>query len=109
MADSNGHKEPQTSAQDNAEPAKDKEPVVSKPYVMPDDPEEGSVEALTKDVADAKASQGEADAFALSVLKASLGGVDLTADWGAQLFDAYKDSATHPKGSPAFLAALGLK
>ena len=54
MADSNGHKEPQTSAQDNATPANDKEPVVSKPYVMPDDPEEGSVEALTKDVADAK-------------------------------------------------------
>jgi molecular chaperone GrpE len=54
MADSNGHKEPQTSAQDNAVPANDKEPVVSKPYVMPDDPEEGSVEALTKDVADAK-------------------------------------------------------
>jgi molecular chaperone GrpE len=54
MADSNGHKEPQTSAQDNAVPANDKEPVVSKPYVMPDDPDEGSVEALTKDVADAK-------------------------------------------------------
>ena len=54
MADSNGHKEPQTSGQDNAVPANDKEPVVPKPYVMPDDPEEGSVEALTKDVADAK-------------------------------------------------------
>ena len=54
MADSNGHKEPQAAAQDNATPANDKEPVVSKPYVMPDDPEEGSVEALTKDVADAK-------------------------------------------------------
>ncbi|MBI3701382.1 MAG: nucleotide exchange factor GrpE [Afipia sp.] len=52
MADSNGHKDPQGTAQDNATP--EKEPVVSKPYVMPDDPEEGSVEALTKDVADAK-------------------------------------------------------
>jgi len=52
MADSNGHKEPQGTAQDNAQP--EKEPVVSKPYVMPDDPEEGSVEALTKEVADAK-------------------------------------------------------
>lgn len=52
MANSNGQKEPQdTSA---PETANDKEPVVSKPYVMPDDPEEGSVEALTKDVADAK-------------------------------------------------------
>ena len=62
-----------------------------------------------QDVADAKTNQGEADAFAKSVVKASLGGVDLTADWGAQLFDAYKDGAAHPKGSPAFLAALGLK
>lgn len=52
MADSNGHKEPQGSAQNDAAP--EKEPVVSKPYVMPDDPEEGSVEALTKEVADAK-------------------------------------------------------
>lgn len=58
MADSNGHKDPQGTtkgaAQDNAKPADEKEPVVSKPYVMPDDPEEGSVEALTKEVADAK-------------------------------------------------------
>ena len=30
------------------------EPVVSKPYVMPDDPEVGSVEALQKEVADAR-------------------------------------------------------
>src|SRR6201995_1800772 len=30
------------------------EPVVSKPYVMPDDPEEGSVEALAKEVADSR-------------------------------------------------------
>ena len=30
------------------------EPVVSKPYVMPDDPEEGSVEALTKEAAEAR-------------------------------------------------------
>src|ERR1700760_845318 len=30
------------------------EPVISKPYIMPDDPEEGSVEALTKEVADAR-------------------------------------------------------
>ncbi len=32
----------------------DKEPVVSKPYVMPDDPEEGSAEALAKEAADAR-------------------------------------------------------
>jgi molecular chaperone GrpE len=30
------------------------EPVVSKPYVMPDDPEEGSVEALAKEAADSR-------------------------------------------------------
>ncbi len=55
MADSNGQKtNPETAAQNGAQPANDKEPVVSKPYIMPDDPEEGSVEALTKDIADAK-------------------------------------------------------
>ncbi|MCF2521258.1 nucleotide exchange factor GrpE [Bradyrhizobium sp. G127] len=52
MANSNGQKEPQDASA--PELANDKEPVVSKPYVMPDDPEEGSVEALTKEVADAK-------------------------------------------------------
>jgi molecular chaperone GrpE len=35
-------------------PANDAEPVISKPYIMPDDPEVGSVEALTKEVADAR-------------------------------------------------------
>src|SRR5436309_15210754 len=30
------------------------EPVVSKPYIMPDDPEEGSVEALAKEAAEAR-------------------------------------------------------
>src|SRR5580765_201810 len=30
------------------------EPAVSKPYIMPDDPEEGSVEALTKEAAEAR-------------------------------------------------------
>jgi len=45
MTDSNGQK-------DN--PAQSAEPVVSKPYIMPDDPEEGSVEALAKEVAEAR-------------------------------------------------------
>ena len=45
MTDPNGPK-------DN--PANDAEPVVSKPYIMPDDPEEGSVEALAKELADAR-------------------------------------------------------
>ena len=35
-------------------PAASAEPVVSKPYIMPDDPEEGSVEALTKELAEAR-------------------------------------------------------
>ena len=38
----------------NDDPANAAEPVVSKPYIMPDDPEEGSVEALTKEVAEAR-------------------------------------------------------
>jgi molecular chaperone GrpE len=48
MTDNNGQKNGlETAAQDN-------EPKVSKPYVMPDDPEEGSVEALAKELAEAK-------------------------------------------------------
>jgi molecular chaperone GrpE len=53
MAESNGHEEhPENTAEDAG--SKPGEPRVSKPYIMPDDPEEGSVEALTKEVADAK-------------------------------------------------------
>lgn len=48
MTDSNGQKEGAgTMAQDN-------EPKVSKPYVMPDDPEEGSAEAIAKELAEAR-------------------------------------------------------
>jgi molecular chaperone GrpE len=48
MTDSNGQKdELETMGQDN-------EPKVSKPYIMPDDPEEGSAEALAKELAEAK-------------------------------------------------------
>src|ERR1700726_2274032 len=36
------------------DPAQAAEPVVSKPYIMPDDPEEGSVEALAREAADAR-------------------------------------------------------
>jgi molecular chaperone GrpE len=36
------------------DPAQAGEPFVSKPYVMPDDPETGSVEALTKEAAEAR-------------------------------------------------------
>jgi len=45
MTDPNGPK-------DN--PAQDAEPVVSKPYIMPDDPEEGSAEALAKEAAESR-------------------------------------------------------
>jgi molecular chaperone GrpE len=38
----------------NDDPADTAEPVVSKPYIMPDDPEEGSVEALTKEAAESR-------------------------------------------------------
>jgi len=48
MTDSNG----QNDNQDKTAAAAD--PVVSKPYIMPDDPEPNSVEALTKEAADAR-------------------------------------------------------
>jgi molecular chaperone GrpE len=54
MTDANGHKNPDDLTRGNANDNATAEPVVSKPYVMPDDPEEGSVEALTRDLAEAK-------------------------------------------------------
>lgn len=44
------------NGQDNDVNAADAEmePKVSKPYIMPDDPEEGSLEAITKELAEAK-------------------------------------------------------
>src|SRR5258708_16482579 len=48
MTDPNGQKDfPE-------KPALDAEPVVSKPYIMPDDPEVGSAEALAKEVAESR-------------------------------------------------------
>ncbi len=47
MTEPNGQK-------DSPETAQDKEPKVSKPYIMPDDPEEGSVEALAKELTEAR-------------------------------------------------------
>src|SRR4030081_232692 len=47
MTDPNGQKD------NPANPAQG-EPVVSKPYIMPDDPEEGSVEALTREAAESR-------------------------------------------------------
>jgi molecular chaperone GrpE len=48
MSDPNGQNE------NSAKPKQDGEPVISKPYVMPDDPEHGSPEALAKEAADAR-------------------------------------------------------
>jgi molecular chaperone GrpE len=48
MTDPNGQKD------NPADLAKAAEPVVSKPYIMPDDPEEGSAEALAKELAETR-------------------------------------------------------
>ena len=48
MTESNG------SNDHSDKPVQDKEPVMSKPYIMPDDPEEGSTEALVKEAAEAR-------------------------------------------------------
>ncbi len=54
MVNSSGPKEQQGAAAQNDAGAAEREPVVSKPYVMPDDPEAGSAEALAREAADAK-------------------------------------------------------
>jgi molecular chaperone GrpE len=46
MTDPNGQKD------NTANPAQDNEPVVSRPYIMPDDPEAGSAEALARENVD---------------------------------------------------------
>src|SRR3954469_8442169 len=46
--------DPNRPNDDAAKAAPTGEPVVSKPYIMPDDPEDGSVEALTKEAAEAR-------------------------------------------------------
>src|ERR1700727_1691733 len=46
MTDPNGQND------NSADPEQGPEPVVSKPYIMPDDPEPGSVEALAKEAPD---------------------------------------------------------
>jgi molecular chaperone GrpE len=48
MIDPNGQKD------NPANPAQGPEPVVSKPYIMPDDPEQGSAEALVKEAAESR-------------------------------------------------------
>lgn len=46
--------DPERQKDDPANPAPGPEPVVSKPYVMPDDPEQGSAEALAKEAAESR-------------------------------------------------------
>src|SRR3954467_15136044 len=46
--------DPNRENDEPVKPAQGPEPVVSKPYVMPDDPEEGSAEALAKEAAEAR-------------------------------------------------------
>src|SRR4051794_25867928 len=46
--------DPNRQNNDPVNPAQGPEPVVSKPYVMPDDPETGSAEALAKEVAESR-------------------------------------------------------
>ncbi|MGJ5178034.1 nucleotide exchange factor GrpE [Bradyrhizobium oligotrophicum] len=46
--------DPDLHQNDPETPAQASEPVVSKPYIMPDDPETGSAEALAKEAADAR-------------------------------------------------------
>ncbi|CCD87362.1 Protein grpE (HSP-70 cofactor) [Bradyrhizobium sp. ORS 285] len=46
--------DPDLHQNDPQNPAQASEPVVSKPYIMPDDPEAGSAEALAKEAAEAR-------------------------------------------------------
>src|SRR5258706_7923892 len=46
--------DPERQNNDPGNPAEGLEPVVAKPYVMPDDPEQGSTEALAKEVAETR-------------------------------------------------------
>ena len=46
--------EPDRQNDDLVNPAQGPEPVISKPYIMPDDPEEGSTEALAKEAAESR-------------------------------------------------------
>src|SRR5260370_12881604 len=46
--------DPDLQKNEPVDPAQASEPVVSKPYIMPDDPETGSAEALAKEAAEAR-------------------------------------------------------
>jgi molecular chaperone GrpE len=46
--------DPNWQSDDQVKPAQGPEPVVSRPYIMPDDPETGSAEALAKEAAESR-------------------------------------------------------
>src|ERR1700761_4970317 len=46
--------DPHGQNDNSADPEQGPEPVVSKPYIMPDDPEPGSLEAIAKELAEAR-------------------------------------------------------
>ena len=46
--------DPNRPSDDTVKPAQAGEPVVSKPYIMPDDPEEGSMELLVKEATESR-------------------------------------------------------
>jgi molecular chaperone GrpE len=46
--------DPSRPKDDPVNPAQSPEPMVSRPYIMPDDPEQGSAEALAKEAADSR-------------------------------------------------------
>jgi molecular chaperone GrpE len=46
--------DPSRPKDDPVNPAQSPEPMVSKPYIMPDEPEQGSVEALAKEAAESR-------------------------------------------------------
>src|SRR5258708_34195588 len=46
--------DPDRQKDDRGNPEQASEPVVSKPYIMPDDPEQGSVEALAQEAAESR-------------------------------------------------------
>jgi molecular chaperone GrpE len=46
--------DPSRPKDDPVNPAQPPEPMVSKPYIMPDEPEQGSVEAMAKEAAEAR-------------------------------------------------------
>ncbi len=77
---------------DPAKPTQPGEPVVSKPYIMPDDPEPASAEALAKEAAEARANADPG-------LKALIEGVELTERSLHNTLEKYGVKRLDPSGS----------